>query len=278
MIYGTIQGQKLELLYSLVAADTLDYLTGSFSFLSSDWEGLTKFVHFSKDDISYSAQLNEENKFTEDAHVNLSEGKWNVYLHGNKYENGQVIQRVTTNIAYLIVRKTGMLNDEPFPEVDPSVVEQLEAEIEDHETRITNLEEGGELNNSPVEIWDHDNVSKYTNRELVDLVRKHKLLLYQRNPILACKDEDYPSNSKIALYYISSHSTIIGADWVPSIYKIKVDGSKVIDNNFDSFDMQFISDKVIHMPENPTDNQYPSAKLVNDMINDLREELINRFS
>ena len=97
MIYGTIQGQKLELLHSLVAADTLDYLTGSFSFLSSDWEGLTKFVHFSKDDVSYSAQLNEENKFTEDAHVNLSEGIWNVYLHGNKYENGQVIQNGTNN-------------------------------------------------------------------------------------------------------------------------------------------------------------------------------------
>lgn len=144
MIYGTIKNQQLDI-RAAAAADTIDYLTADFSFLTSEWNGLVKYAHFKQGTHRYSVQLTDD-KVTESDHLNLAEGEWTVYLHGNEYRDGEVIQRVTTNIATFTVEPTGILDGEPFPEVEPSVVEQIEAELSDHEERIESLEE-----NAPVQ-------------------------------------------------------------------------------------------------------------------------------
>lgn len=57
-------------------------------------------------------------------------------MHGNRYENGQVIERITTDEAVIYVAPTGTLDGEPFPEMPASVTEQILA-------RLKNLEQNG---------------------------------------------------------------------------------------------------------------------------------------
>ena len=139
MIYGAVKEQKLVIRADAVA-DTIDYLTAKFSFMSQDWEGLTVYAHFTQGKTSYSVQL-VDGMITESDHLNLGKGEWEVYLHGNEYKNGEVIKRITTNICTFTVLPTGILNGDPFPEAEPSVVEQLAAQVEDHEERIDTVED-----------------------------------------------------------------------------------------------------------------------------------------
>lgn len=138
MIYGVVKEQRLSARIAAVA-DTINYLTAEFSFLTADWSGLVVYAHFKKGEDYYSVQL-ENGKITPEDHLNLTEGEWELYLHGNEYKDGEVIKRITTNVIKFTVEPTGALEGEPFPEVEPSVVEQLAADIADHEERIEGLE------------------------------------------------------------------------------------------------------------------------------------------
>ena len=135
MIYGDIHHQRLKLVNEHIVADTIDYLEMKFIFKTDDWDGLTKWAHFSKNDTVYDIPLTDGCIRKED-HLNLSAGVWSVYLHGNAYENGEVVERITTDIAPLYVHPTGTLDGEPFPEIPASVVEQINA-------RLARLESGG---------------------------------------------------------------------------------------------------------------------------------------
>lgn len=136
MLYGEILRQRLKITKEHVVADTIDYLEAKFTF-SGDWNGLEKWVHFShrKTDAVYDIRLTDDCIRKED-HLNLSAGLWRVYLHGSEYVGGEVVERITTDIADLEVRPTGMLNGEPFPEMPESVTEQILA-------RLAKLEAGG---------------------------------------------------------------------------------------------------------------------------------------
>lgn len=139
MIYGIVKNQHLDLRAKAVA-DTIDYLTAQFTFLSPDWNGLTVFAHFKQGNDYYSVLLTD-GKVTEENHLNLGQGEWEVYLHGNKYENGDVVQRITTNVVKFTVEPTGTLSGEPFPEVEASVVEQIEAQIAELQDEFDSLED-----------------------------------------------------------------------------------------------------------------------------------------
>lgn len=132
MIYGSINCQKLSLASTYIVADTIDFLEAEFFFQSADWEGLEKWAHFTKGVEVYDIRLTEDRIRKED-HLNLTAGKWQVYLHGNEYNNGEVTQRVTTNEVTLYVEPTGTLDGEPFPEIPASVTEQILARLEDVE-------------------------------------------------------------------------------------------------------------------------------------------------
>lgn len=132
LLYGDIFSQRLTLVNTHVVADTIDYLEVKFFFKTNDWDGLEKWVHFANSERVYDIRLSEDGVQKED-HLNLTAGKWRVYLHGNRYENGQVIERITTDEAVIYVAPTGTLDGEPFPEMPASVTEQILARLENVE-------------------------------------------------------------------------------------------------------------------------------------------------
>ena len=134
MLYGKILRQQLRINNAHVVADTIDYLEAEFAF-SDDWDGLTKWAHFANGDTVYDIRLTDDCIRKED-HLNLSAGVWKVYLHGNEFTGGKVVERITTCVENLRVYPTGSLNGEPFPEMPASVTEQILA-------RIARLEAGG---------------------------------------------------------------------------------------------------------------------------------------
>ena len=129
MITGHIIRQRLNLCDSHVVADTIDYLEAKFIFRTDDWNGLDKWVHFAKDSAVYDIRLTED-CIRKENHLNLSAGMWKVYLHGNEFRDGEVIQRITTDEVVLYVIPTGTLDGEPFPTVPPSAGEQIIASAE----------------------------------------------------------------------------------------------------------------------------------------------------
>lgn len=128
MLYGEINRQRMKIINEHVVADTIDYLEARFAF-SEDWDGLEKWAHFAKDGEVYDIRLTDDCVRKED-HLNLSAGIWKVYLHGNEFAGGKVIERITTNAAILKVAPTGTLDGEPFPEMPASVTEQILARLE----------------------------------------------------------------------------------------------------------------------------------------------------
>lgn len=135
MLNGEIFRQRLKIANTHVVADTIDYLEAKFFFKTDDWDGLDKWAHFANDSAVYDIRLTEDCIRKED-HLNLSAGMWKVYLHGNEFRDGKVIQRITTDEAVLCVNPTGMLDGEPFPEMPASVTEQILA-------RLDNVEQNG---------------------------------------------------------------------------------------------------------------------------------------
>lgn len=132
MLYGEILHQHLKLINEHVVADTIDYLEMKFTFQTDDWDGLEKWAHFAKNGAVYDIRLTEDCIRKED-HLNLSAGVWKVYLHGNEFADGKVIERITTCVENLRVYPTGSLTGEPFPEMPASVTEQILARLDDLE-------------------------------------------------------------------------------------------------------------------------------------------------
>lgn len=135
LIYAEIFRQQLHLVKEHIVSETIDYLEMKFNFRTDDWNGLEKWVHFAKGDAVYDIPLMED-KIRREDHLNLSEGEWKVYLHGNRFEDGRVIERITTNQATLDVQPTGILDGGPFPEMPASVTERILA-------RLDNVEQNG---------------------------------------------------------------------------------------------------------------------------------------
>ena len=129
MIHGIVKGQTLRLIYSTVVADTIAYLSATFSFEDKAWEGLSKWVHFKNGNDVFSAELVNDT-LTADRHLNLSAGEWEVYLHGTNMENGDAVCRITTIPQKLIVYESSILDGEPLPIEPPSIGEQILAKAE----------------------------------------------------------------------------------------------------------------------------------------------------
>lgn len=161
MLYGEILHQHLKLINEHVVADTIDYLEMKFTFQTDDWDGLEKWAHFSKNGTVYDIRLTDDGIRKED-HLNLSAGVWKVYLHGNEFADGKVIERITTCVENLRVYPTGTLDGEPFPEMPASVTEQILARLDDIEQNggtggATGLpEHTAEDNNKILRIVDGD--------------------------------------------------------------------------------------------------------------------------
>ena len=129
MIIGYITGQSLKIQAPVLVSDSINYLTAQFFFQTEDWQGLSKWAHFKQGENVYDFAL-ENDRIEKDAHLNLSDGEWEIYLHGNEFADGEVVERITTEIVKLTVKKSGVLEGEPFAEQPASEVERLNAKIE----------------------------------------------------------------------------------------------------------------------------------------------------
>lgn len=125
MILGRIRHQELSIRQRYIVADTIDYLTARFEFETEEWNGLTVWAHFKKDGVIYDIMLDENGEILESKHLDLTAGYWQVYLHGDAVENGETVQRITTDIAVISVAATGFLRGQPFPEMPASAAEQI---------------------------------------------------------------------------------------------------------------------------------------------------------
>lgn len=112
MIVGYINGQSLELHHSNIVEKSVDYLTADFQFMTNEWKGFRKWVHFSKGDIHYQIELKNDKVLKTD-HLNLSSGEWDVYIHGSLER-----EVITTNKVKLVVEATGELEGK-YPEETP---------------------------------------------------------------------------------------------------------------------------------------------------------------
>lgn len=159
----TIKGQKLAVCQETIAEQTIDYLEAEATF-SSEWNGLTKFVHFTKGEENYVIML-ENDKITKDMHLNLSKGEWIISLHGNQIVEGEVVERITTTVAQLYVKSTGNLNGELMPDIPPTVAEQILAKAQQAlETSESAKEESSEALNLSTEAKEQvENVAQRLN-------------------------------------------------------------------------------------------------------------------
>jgi len=128
MIRAFVSGQTLRLSQSRVVADTIDYLVARFLFTGADWNGLEKWMHLQQGEYHYAIKLTDDQTRRED-HLNLTEGQWLIWLHGNEVVDGEVTERITTNVCAFTVEATGALEGEVMPPVAPDVAEQLDARM-----------------------------------------------------------------------------------------------------------------------------------------------------
>ena len=136
MITGYIKGQNLTIRTPMIAADTIDYLTAQFVFQTVDWEGCRLFSHWKCGETNYTIELSDAGKIEKEQHLNLTAGTWTVWIHGEQYRDGELIQRITTDEATLTVKATGTAGGSPFPEVPASDLERINAQIAELQDKV----------------------------------------------------------------------------------------------------------------------------------------------
>lgn len=118
----TVRNQRLSGGRIRLVSDSVDYVEAFFDFRTDDWSGLSKWAHFTKDDVTYDLNLVDD-KITADMHLNLEAGTWEIKLHGTDSEG---TKRITTDTAYVIVEAFGE-GFNPLPEIPLSAAEQIDA-------------------------------------------------------------------------------------------------------------------------------------------------------
>lgn len=142
MIKGMIDGQHLKLVQPIVVADTINYLGAEFTF-SADWDGLRKTAFFvDKEGASHPFLLDTDGKASG---LNLSSGDWDVHVVGYSGTEPNLLARVTTDVAKLIVRQSGIVGDEPLPPVEPTIAEQIMAQLAVTDGKVSTATGAAEL-------------------------------------------------------------------------------------------------------------------------------------
>lgn len=135
MITGYVRGQQFRLSSPLIVADTIDYLSALFTFHTADWAGTEKWAHWQNGEDVFDVRLDEDDRITEDKHLNLSAGVWTVWVHGERHVDGKLVQRITTEKTQITVKPSGALNGSPFPEGTPSQMEEINARLSELEDK-----------------------------------------------------------------------------------------------------------------------------------------------
>ena len=124
----TANRQSLTAEYLPLAAESVQYLTAKVVCETEDWTGREIKALFGQGCTVYEIPVTG-GEITAKQQLNLTAGDWCVWLVGNSARDGEVIPRITTNIAHISVAPTGGTEGNPFPTTPPTVEEQLRADM-----------------------------------------------------------------------------------------------------------------------------------------------------
>ena len=124
----TANHQSLTAEYLPLAAESVQYLTAKVVCETEDWTGREIKALFGQGCTVYEIPVTG-GEITAKQQLNLTAGDWCVWLVGNSARDGEVIPRITTNVAHISVAPTGGMEGNPFPTMPPTVEEQLRADM-----------------------------------------------------------------------------------------------------------------------------------------------------
>ena len=124
----TANHQSLTAEYLPLAAESVQYLTAKVVCETEDWTGREIKAMFGQGCTVYEVPVTG-GEITAKQQLNLTAGDWRVWLVGNSARDGEVIPRITTNVAHISVAPTGGTEGSPFPVIPPTVEEQLRADM-----------------------------------------------------------------------------------------------------------------------------------------------------
>lgn len=124
----TANHQSLTAEYLPLAAESVQYLTAKVVCETEDWTGREIKAMFEQGCMVYEVPVTG-GEITAKQQLNLTAGDWHVWLVGNSARDGEVIPRITTNVAHISVAPTGGTEGNPFPIMPPTVEEQLRADM-----------------------------------------------------------------------------------------------------------------------------------------------------
>ena len=124
----TANHQSLTAEYLPLAAESVQYLTAKVICETEDWTGREIKAMFGQGCTVHEVSVTD-GEITAKQQLNLSAGDWCVWLVGNSARDGEVIPRITTNIAHISVAPTGGTEGNPFPAIPPTAEEQLRADM-----------------------------------------------------------------------------------------------------------------------------------------------------
>ena len=124
----TANHQSLTAEYLPLAAESVQYLTAKVVCETEDWTGREIKAMFEQGCTVYEIPVTG-GEITAKQQLNLTAGDWCVWLVGNSARDGDVIPRITTNVAHISVAPTGGTEGNPFPTTPPTVEEQLRADM-----------------------------------------------------------------------------------------------------------------------------------------------------
>ncbi|MBS7355719.1 MAG: hypothetical protein KIG86_04645 [Eubacteriales bacterium] len=124
----TANHQSLTAKYLPLAAESVQYLTAKVVYETDDWTGREIKAMFEQGCTVYEVPVTG-GEITAKQQLNLTAGDWRVWLVGNSARDGDVIPRITTNVAHISVATTGGTEGNPFPATPPTVEERLRADM-----------------------------------------------------------------------------------------------------------------------------------------------------
>ena len=124
----TANHQSLTAEYLPLAAESVQYLTAKVICETEDWTGREIKAMFGQGCTVHEITVTN-GEITAKQQLNLTAGDWCVWLVGNSARDGEVIPRITTNVAHISVAPTGGTEGNPFPAILPTAEEQLRADM-----------------------------------------------------------------------------------------------------------------------------------------------------
>lgn len=194
-----IRNQKLSKIGPKLVADSVNYVDCSFTFRTDDWNGIDKWIVFSKGEESYRVNLVDDS-IPEEAGLNLGAGLWFVSLFG---ENPDGTKRITTNSVTVEVAKSAVPKGGPLPVIELTEAEQIAAKAQkamDTANEVLLKAENGDFDGKPGEPGkDGENA---TPEQIAEAVENY----FEENPIPGGGNAEVTAeNIKKALGYVPAN-------------------------------------------------------------------------